>query len=152
MAESTPRGNEFNTPQYAMAANTIIYAGDVVSIERAANANKGYALPASTGATTQKVKGVATKTVDNRTTNTVGNSGLVGGAMIPVEITYSDKGLRAYKMLNDTGTPVVQADVGGLCYVKDSKTITGSPTTAPTAGEVFRIDPTDGMPWVIFNQ
>lgn len=151
MAESFSRGIEFSVVQYPMAANTIIYAGDMVAIERASNSNKGYALPAVTGATTKKVKGIATKTVDNRTTNTDGNSALVGGAFIPVELAFGDKGLRAHKLLNDTGTPVAQADVGGLCYVKDAKTVTGDSTTAPTAGEVLRID-ADGNPFVIFNQ
>jgi hypothetical protein len=154
MAESFTRAREYNTPQYLIAADTLIEAGDIVAVERAANSNKGYLIPASAGAgKSMKVKGIATKTVDNRAANTAttGLSGLVGGAWVPVETSASPKGLRAHKVVNDTGTPVVQADVGGVCYVKDSKTVTGSSTNAPTAAEVFRID-ADGNPFVIFNQ
>jgi hypothetical protein len=153
MSESFSRGIEFNTPQYPIAADTLIEAGDIVSIERAANGNKGYLIPASQGVgTSQKVKGIATITVDNRvaTAATHGNSGLVGGAVVPVELAFGDKGLRAHKVLNDSGTPVVQANVGGVVYVKDKKTVTGDSTNAPTAAECFRIV-ADGV-FVIFNQ
>lgn len=148
MAESMSRAVEFNTPEYLVAANTIIYAGDMVAIERASNSNKGYVLPA-TAAASKLVIGVAAKTVDNRTGNTAGNSGLVGGAKVAVESSYSTKGQRAFKMLNDTGTAVAQADVGGTCYVKDAKTVTGDSTGTSAAGRVFRIE-ADG-PLVIFN-
>ena len=149
MSESMSRGIEFSTPEYKVAANTLIEAGAMVAIDRATGASKGYAVPA-TAAANKLVVGKALRTVDNRTTNTVGNSGLAGGAVVAVETSYCSRGLRAFKCLNDTGTAVAQADVGGNCYVKDAVTVTGDSTGTSIAGRVLRID-TDGNPLVVFN-
>lgn len=149
MAESMSRGIEFSTPEYKVAANTLIEAGSMVAIERASNSNKGYAVPASAAAN-KLVVGLALRTVDNRTTNTVGNSGLVGGAVVAVETSYCSRGLRAFEMLNDTGTAVAQADVGANCYIKDALTVTGDSTGTSVAGRVLRIN-SAGNPLVVFN-
>lgn len=148
MAEMMSRGIEFSAPEYPVAANTLIEAGDMVAIDRATGASKGYAVPASAAAN-KAVRGVARTTVDNRTGNAYGNSGLAGGAKVVVELSYGDKGLRAYKLNNDTGTPIAQADVGGTAYVKTSKSVTGDSTGTSAAGEVFRVE-SDGV-FVIFN-
>jgi hypothetical protein len=146
MSDSSPRGIEFNTPQYLIAANTLVEAGDMVGLKL------GYMVPV-THTTGIKVKGIATKTVDNRTTNTVGNSGLDGGAPVAVELTYCNKGLRTYKVFSDTaGNAITQADVGTAVYGLDSKTVTKASSGNSLACEVFRIDPIDGRPWVLFNQ
>ena len=146
MSESTSRGIEFNTPQYLIAANTLIESGDMVGLKN------GYMVPV-THTTGIKVKGIATKTVDNRTGNTVGNSGLDGGAPVPVELSFSDKGLRVFKVSSDTASnAITQADVGTAVYGLNAKTVTKASSGNSLACEVFRIDPVDGRPWVIFNQ
>lgn len=145
MAETMSRGVEFSTGEYLVAANTLIEAGDMVAT------SSGYAVPVST-ATGLKCKGIATKTVDNRTGNTAGNSGLAGGAKVPVESSYGDRGLRAFKVLSDTASnAITQADVGTAVYGKDAKTVTKSNSGTSLVCEVFKID-TDGLPLVIFNQ
>lgn len=142
MAESTPRGIEYNTPQYLVAAATTINAGDMVGLV------SGYLVPV-TATTGIKVKGIACKTVVN---TVAAGFGAAGDLTCPVELSYSDKGLRVYKMLN-TSAPnaAAQAEVGTTMYGVDAKTISKTSTGKSAVGELFRIDPVDGLPWIIFN-
>ena len=50
MSESAPGTREYNTPQYLIAADTLLEAGDLAGVERTANGNKGYLVPARAGA------------------------------------------------------------------------------------------------------
>lgn len=49
-----------------------------------------------------------------------------------------------HKFVNDSGTPVVQADVGTDCFILDDQTVTGDATGRSVAGKVYSIEP-DGQ-------
>ncbi|WP_140918448.1 hypothetical protein [Limnobaculum xujianqingii] len=108
-----------------IAANTVIYAGNMVCTNAA-----GFAVLASTttGLTTV---GMATEFIDNR-------GGANGDAFVLVR-----RG-KAFNFANSSSAPVSQALVGKSCYVADSQTVAA--TGDIVAGKVLFID-ADGI-WV----
>jgi hypothetical protein len=56
-----------------------------------------------------------------------------------------DREVEAEWFANDTGTAVVAADVGGLCWFLDDATVTGAPAAASDAGRVWAVDSTKGV-------
>ncbi len=46
---------------------------------------------------------------------------------------------------NDSGTPVVAADLGSLCYILDDRTVSGDSTARSVAGRVWAINATLGV-------
>ncbi len=53
--------------------------------------------------------------------------------------------VRLHWWANDTGTPVVAADIGSLAYIFDDRTVTGDSTGASVAGRVFAVNTVNGV-------
>jgi hypothetical protein len=113
-----------------VAAGKKIFAGSLV----AANAT-GFATPGAT-ATTLTYLGRAEEFVDN--------TGLGDGA----KSVIVRRG-KAFKWKTAAGDPVVQADLGKLCYITDDETVSktnAGGNTQSAAGKVVGVD-SDGV-WV----
>lgn len=122
--------------EYALDPNgsTAIEQGDIVVIE------SGYAEQGST-ATGLRAKGIAKEAAS------VAN----GDTVVVVQTSNHPKGQRHFKIPSVSGAnAVTQADVGTDCYVYDAKSVTMDSTGRSVCGEVVRIDPEDGLPWVVF--
>lgn len=127
---------EFSRREYDMAADAVIAEGDTVCLEA------GYAVPGQAG-TALRAKGVAAAAKDN-------TGGDDGAMKVEVILTYSAKGVRSFKRVNDTaGGALTQADVGTDVYVKNATTVTKTSSGNSIAGELDRID-AYGNPWIIF--
>ena len=120
-----------DTRSFLIGANVKIYAGSIVVLEA------GYAKPGKT-ATALTTVGIACHTYDN-------TGGSAGAMKVAVQTSGGD---RDFLLANDTGTAIVQADVGSDCYVKDDPTVTGDDTGASVAGKVMGLEP--GQGWVRF--
>lgn len=125
------KSKDGDSRSFLVGANVKIFAGSIVVLEA------GYAKPGKT-ATALTVAGIACHTLDN----TGGSAGAFKVAVTP-SLGHID-----YLLANDTVTPVVQADVGGPCYVKDDQTVTGDDTGASVAGTVMGLE--SGQVWVRF--
>lgn len=69
---------------------------------------------------------------------------LTGDGSTTVQIKLF-KEIQAVWWDNDGVTPVVAADRGGLCYIKDDATVTGDNTGASVAGMVLAVDAVKGV-------
>jgi hypothetical protein len=69
---------------------------------------------------------------------------VTGDAVTDVRVKLFDE-IRIHWFDNDSGTPVVAADVGSLCYLLDARTVTGDATGASAAGRVWAVDATKGV-------
>lgn len=117
---------------FLMASNVKIFSGAIVCLEG------GYAVPGKLDTDLVAV-GVACETVDN-------TGGANGAKSVSVETSH---GVREFLLANDTGDPIVQADVGTDCYVLDDQTVTGASSGASVAGKVMGLK--DGQVWVRFS-
>lgn len=115
---------------FAVAASAKIYMGAMVVTNAA-----GYAKPGATAATLTYL-GRAEEYVDN----SAGSNG---------DKTVLVRRGKAFKWLNSGADPVVQANMGKLCYIVDDQTVAATSDTAArsAAGIVVGID-TDGV-WVV---
>jgi hypothetical protein len=127
-----PRQGRYAT--YKVAADVKIWGGALVVLE------DGYAKPGYAGVGLIAA-GKATETVDN-----VG--GLAGEKSITVERSGGEV---EFLYVNDTATPVAQADVGGPCFILDDQTVSGDDTDRSVAGTVCEVIPgTPGSVWIRF--
>lgn len=69
---------------------------------------------------------------------------VIGDGTTNVRVRLFDE-LRLHWWENDTGTPVVAADIGSLAFVLDDRTVTGDSTGASIAGRVWAVDTTNGV-------
>ncbi len=99
----------------------------------------GYATPGVT-ATGLIAWGIASEEVDN-------SGGSAGDLKITVE---TSRGKKDFFFLNDTGTPLTQADVGNDCYILDNQTATGDSTGRSVLGTLMEV--TSSGVWVRFKQ
>lgn len=114
-------GRPLGQAELPMKANTEIFQGAGVVDDA------GYAAPART-ATGLITKGVAVYGVDN-------NPGANGALKCAVE--SGD-----FLFVNDGADPVLQANVGGLCYWTDDQTVSITATGKSVAGRVEALNPT----------
>lgn len=71
-------------------------------------------------------------------------TGLTGDGTKTVKVRLF-KEVWAWWFVNDSGTPVVDANFGEECYILDDQTVTGSATGASKAGRVWQVDATKGV-------
>lgn len=74
----------------------------------------------------------------------VGESGVTGNGTLTVKVRLF-KEVWAWWFVNDTGTPVVDANFGEECYVLDDQTVTGDATGRSKAGRVWEVSATKGV-------
>jgi hypothetical protein len=118
----------FTNRKFKIGANVKCLKGTQAAIARTGG-NKGYAVPA-TAAAGLRVVGRFGETVDN-----------TGGAAGAKTVTILfHRQIECLKMNNDSGTPVTQADFGGVVYIKDNDTVTASASATSISGIAWGID------------
>lgn len=75
----------------------------------------------------------------------VGEDGVTGDGSTTFVRVRLFKEVHALWFVNDTVTPVTDANVGEACYVLDDQTVTGNATGASKAGRVWAVDATKGV-------
>lgn len=112
---------------FKVKAGVRIWGGTMVAVDAT-----GFAIPAAT-ATGLKIVGRAERTVDNR-------DGTDGAKVVSVEQSVADN--KDFRFLNDTGTPIVQADVLKDAYAVDDQTLSAVATGKSVAGTIMAVDGT----------
>lgn len=120
-----------NGHPFPVNGTSLIYQGALVCVD-----TDGYLVPAALTASL-RVVGIANDPLGKRD-NTLG-----ADAAIDCVVEFN----KAFWIANDTVNPVVQADVGGFCYVKDDqyvRTFVGAGVNVPV-GRVLDIDTAKGV-------
>lgn len=113
---------------YQVLASTTIFAGAIVALDAA-----GFAIPA-TDTAGLVIVGRARDKVDN----SAGGNG--------DEDVIAEKGVFLYN--NDSGSPVVQADVGRPALVEDDNSFATSTVNSISAGQIRELEPDTNQVWV----
>lgn len=113
--------------KFTLTSGQKAYKGAKIAI----NTSTGNAVVGATGTTLFPI-GIAAETVDATS----------GAKQLNVEL---DREIVVKWFKNDTGTAVVAANVGSLCYILDDQTVTGSASGNSVAGRVWAVDTTLGV-------
>lgn len=73
-----------------------------------------------------------------------GDSGLLGDGTKTVNVKFPN-GIECLWFDNDSGSPVLAANLGSECYIKDSHTVTMNSTGNSKAGRVIKLDTLKGV-------
>ena len=73
-----------------------------------------------------------------------GDGTTTGDGTTKVRVVLFDE-IRLHWFDNDGGTPVVAADVGGLCYIVGAQAVTGAGAGNSVAGRVWAVDTAKGV-------
>ncbi len=131
-ARVPPRQEVWHQRVFTLLSGKIAYAGGLCVIKDTDDTVE----PATTGGN-QILIGLFAETVDASSTGHNADWPVNVQLLRPVHITWLD---------NDTGTAVASTDLGGICYLLDDHTVTGSSGgSASKAGRVWGVATINGV-------